>query len=297
MTETISDTTVNGAPPIVSATASSDGSQDRAIVIVEPEPSSASLGAAMDLADVTKVFPLGRRDSVRALDGIDLHIEPGEFVALLGPSGCGKSTILRLLAGLEEPSSGTVTIDGDHPRSLVEQHRLGVAFQDHALLPWSSVAENVALPFKVAGRPVDHDHVRALLELVGIADFADARPKQLSGGMRQRASIARALALGPDVLLLDEPFGALDAVTRRRLNIELQDIWVRDRVTTLLVTHSVDEAVFLADRVVVMTGRPGRIRTIKVPDFERPRGSEVLHSQTFHEIVDELTLHLDEGTE
>jgi NitT/TauT family transport system ATP-binding protein len=255
--------------------------------------SAARPGAAMELSDVSKVFPLGRKGEVHALAGVDLHVAPGEFVALLGPSGCGKSTILRLLAGLDEPTTGQVRIDGTHPSELVAGHRLGVAFQDHALLPWATIADNVALPFRVAGRAVDRDRIASLLDLVGIAEFADARPKQLSGGMRQRASIARALALQPDVLLLDEPFGALDAVTRRRMNIELQDIWARDQVTTLLVTHSVDEAVFLADRVVVMTGRPGRIRSIRIPGFARPRGPELLRDPDFHEIVDELTLELD----
>lgn len=250
-------------------------------------------GADLRLTGVTKRFALGRRSSVTALDDVDLEVEPGEFVALLGPSGCGKSTILRLLCGLEEPTDGDVRIDGRHPSELVDTHRLGVAFQEHALLPWASVEQNVALPFKVAGIPVDSERVESLLDMVGIAEFASARPRQLSGGMRQRASIARALALRPDVLLLDEPFGALDAVTRRRLNVELQDIWATDRVTTLLVTHSVDEAVFLADRVVVMTGRPGRIRTIREPGFGRPRGPEVLRSAAFHELVDELTAELD----
>ena len=250
-------------------------------------------GSALELKGVTKRFTLGRRSSVTALDDVDLEVDSGEFVALLGPSGCGKSTILRLLCGLEEPTDGEVRIDGQHPSELVAAHRLGVAFQEHALLPWATVEQNVALPFKVAGRPVDRDRVASLLDMVGIAEFASARPRQLSGGMRQRASIARALALRPDVLLLDEPFGALDAVTRRRLNVELQDIWATDQVTTLLVTHSVDEAVFLADRVVVMTGRPGRIRTIRRPDFGRPRGPEVLRSAEFHALVDELTAELD----
>lgn len=261
-----------------------------------PEPAPGSIrptGAALRLTGITKRFPLGRRETVTALEGLDLEIEPGEFVALLGPSGCGKSTVLRLLCGLEEPTEGEVVIDGRHPSELVDEHRLGVAFQEHALLPWATIEQNVGLPFKVAGRPVDRERVAALLDLVGIAEFAPARPKQLSGGMRQRASIARALALRPDVLLLDEPFGALDAVTRRRLNVELQDIWATDRVTTLLVTHSVEEAVFLADRVVVMTGRPGRIRTVRQPGFERPRGPEVLRSAEFHDLVDELTVELD----
>lgn len=260
----------------------------------ETTPDDVAHGAALQLAGVTKRFALGRRESVTALDDVDLEVAPGEFVALLGPSGCGKSTILRLLCGLEEPTEGAVRIGDRHPSELVDEHRLGVAFQEHALLPWATIEQNVALPFRVAGQPVDDDRVRELLDLVGITEFARARPRQLSGGMRQRASIARALALRPEVLLLDEPFGALDAVTRRRLNVELQDIWATDRVTTLLVTHSVDEAVFLADRVVVMTGRPGRIRTIRRPDFGRPRGPEVLRSEAFHRLVDELTAQLDD---
>jgi NitT/TauT family transport system ATP-binding protein len=258
---------------------------------VLPHVDASEIGPAnLSLSGVTKRFPLGRNDTVLALDDISLDIAPGEFVALLGPSGCGKSTVLRLLCGLEEPTGGDVRIRGCHPSELVADHRLGVAFQDHALLPWATVADNVALPFKVAGQPVDNDRVRSLLELVGIA----ARPKQLSGGMRQRVSIARALALRPEVLLLDEPFGALDAVTRRRMNLELQDIWSTDQITTVLVTHSVEQAVFLADRVVVMTGRPGRIQTIRTPGFERPRSPELLRSPEFHELVDELTIALDE---
>ncbi|MCL4130524.1 UNVERIFIED_CONTAM: hypothetical protein GTU68_000085 [Idotea baltica] len=251
-------------------------------VAVEP---GRTARVGLKLTDLTKEFPLGRNETVRALDDISLTVEPGEFVALLGPSGCGKSTVLRLLCGLEDATSGEVSI-GD---------RLGVAFQEHALLPWASIWDNVALPFKVAGQPVDSGRIDSLLALVGISEFAKARPKQLSGGMRQRASIARALALRPEVLLLDEPFGALDAVTRRRMNIELQDIWTADQVTTLLVTHSVDEAVFLADRVIVMTGRPGRIAMIREPGFERPRGPELLRSPEFHEVVDELTAALDES--
>ncbi len=251
---------------------------------------------ALRLTNVVKDFPLRRGEAFRALDRIDLTIAKGEFVALLGPSGCGKSTILRLAAGLEQPTSGTVMLGNDEPVTVARRQGLGVAFQDHALLPWATVAANVAVPFKVARRRVDHDRVADLLELVGLTEFANARPRQLSGGMKQRASIARALALEPEILLLDEPFGALDAVTRRRLNIELQNIWARDHVSTMLVTHAVEEAVFLADRVVVMSAKPGRVEEIRTIDFERPRRPELLQSPEFHHVVDELTAALDENS-
>lgn len=258
-----------------------------------PSARPARESSELILTDVVKDFPLRRRESVRALDNMSFDVGQGEFVALLGPSGCGKSTILRLAAGLEEPTSGTVTLGGGSPLAVARRQGLGVAFQDHALLPWATVHANVAIPFHVARRPVDNERISELLELVGLAEFAKARPRQLSGGMRQRASIARALVLEPEILLLDEPFGALDAVTRRRLNIELQRIWTRDRISTMLVTHAVDEAVFLADRVVVMSARPGRVQMVRDVNFPRPRGSDLLRSHEFHEIVDELTSSLD----
>jgi NitT/TauT family transport system ATP-binding protein len=228
-----------------------------------------------------------------ALDEIELTVGDGEFVALIGPSGCGKSTILRLIAALEAPSGGEVRVGGQPPRALALAHRLGVAFQDHALLPWLTVEDNVALPFKVAGRPVDRAAIRRLLDTVGLGGFERARVKQLSGGMRQRVSIARALVLDPAVLLLDEPFGALDAVTRRQLNGELQRIWSARRITTLLVTHSVDEALFLADRVVVLSRRPGRIIQEMVSPFARPRDVSMTRSDEFHRLADALTLALE----
>lgn len=251
---------------------------------------------AIEVRDVTKSFRMEDGTEFLALEGMTLEVETGSFVALIGPSGCGKSTVLRMIASLETATRGEVTVEGREPAELAAHHRLGVAFQDHALLPWLDVIGNVGLPFRVAGRKVDHERVDELISLVGLASFAGAKPKQLSGGMRQRAAIARSLVLKPDVLLLDEPFGALDAVTRRHMNIELQRIWSEERLTTLLVTHSVDEALFLADRIVVMSGRPGRsIRDIVVP-FDRPRTPEIMRSPEFHQLYDELTEALDHGT-
>jgi NitT/TauT family transport system ATP-binding protein len=245
--------------------------------------------AAIQIKDVSKSYTLNRRESVLALKGINLTVADGEFVALLGPSGCGKSTLLHLVAALDEPSTGSVLIDGNPPAVLRKQHRLGIAFQDHALLPWLSVMANLALPFKIAGRPVDTSRLNHLINLVGLQGFEQARPSQLSGGMRQRAAIARSLCLEPALLLLDEPFGALDAVTRRRMNIELQRIWQERKLTTLMVTHSVDEALFLADRVAVMSGRPGSIIQIADVPFERPRP----RSEEFHKLADDLTVLLE----
>src|SRR3954462_5777098 len=250
--------------------------------------------AAIVIERVTKHFPLaGNKEGVLALSDLSLSIAPGAFVAVLGPSGCGKSTLLRLVASLEQPTAGTVTVNGEPPGRVSAEHALGVAFQDHALLPWLSVHDNIALPFKIAGRAVDEGAITRLIELVGLTSFETARPKQLSGGMRQRVSIARARVLEPGVLLLAEPFGALDAVTRRQMNVELQRIWSARRITTMLITHSVDEALFLADRVVVMSGRPGRIlREVQVP-FARPRDPSVTRSEEFHRLVDDLTAALE----
>lgn len=250
--------------------------------------------ALVELKQVTKRFSSGG-GAFAALENVDLAIGKYEFVALIGPSGCGKSTILRLIAGLETPTEGKLLIDGaEGPGDFINNNRLGVAFQDHALLPWLSAWDNVALPYKITGRKVNEQRIAWLLNLMGLNGFEKSRPRQLSGGMRQRVAIARSLVLRPELLLLDEPFGALDAVTRRRLNIELQALWSADRLTTLLVTHSVEEAIFLADRVIVMSPRPGRVRMEKTIPFQRPRQPDIMRSPQFHALSDELTEALDE---
>ena len=212
----------------------------------------------VEFRDVRHHFTVGGV-AVPALDGVDLTIEPGEFVTLAGPSGCGKTTLLRLLAGFMPPSEGTVSVEGSTIRGPGEDR--GVVFQQPTLFPWLSVRGNVQLGPRLRGVPAGERRAVAdeFLRLVGLADFADHRPYELSGGMQQRCQIARVLANEPDIVLMDEPFGALDALTRERLQEELLEIWRATGRTILFITHSVDEAVFLGSRVLVMSPRPGRI--------------------------------------
>ncbi len=243
--------------------------------------------AAVSLAGVSKTFAKGQ---VRALEDIHLDIRPREFVSLIGPSGCGKSTLLRVIGDLVGASSGQVTVNGKSAARARADHDYGIVFQDAVLYDWRTVAKNVALPLELAGwnRRRRGERVVEMLELVELAGFGDHHPWQLSGGMQQRVAIARALALSPALLLMDEPFGALDEMTRERLNIELLRIWEASESTVVFVTHSIAEAVFLSTRVVVMSPRPGRIAAVVEVDLPQPRTNETREEPRFFELVTEV---------
>jgi NitT/TauT family transport system ATP-binding protein len=242
--------------------------------------------SAISISKVNKIYP--GATPVHALDNIDLTIAPGEFVALLGPSGCGKSTLLNLIAGFENVTSGDLLVDGK-PVSKPGPER-GVVFQEAALFPWLTVWENVVFGPKVNGRAKrDYEgRAREMLEITGLSGFMDHLPVQLSGGMRQRVGIARVLTLGSQVLLMDEPFGALDAQTRLTMQELLLSVWQKLRTTVLFVTHDIDEAILLADTIYVMSARPGRIATKITVPIERPRTIEDTTSEAFNSLKREI---------
>lgn len=224
-----------------------------------------------------------------ALDGIDLTINAGEFVAVVGPSGCGKSTLMRLVAGLLPASEGSIRYGKEQ---VVEPRKdTGIVFQKPNLVQWRNVIGNVLLQIELRSLNVTEyrDRALALLSSLGLDEFIDRYPHELSGGMQQRASIARALVHSPDVLLMDEPFGALDALTREQVRVDLESLWLRDQMTVMFITHSIDEAVLLADRVVVMSARPGRIDRILNVGLPRPRALSARKSPIFTQLVDEIT--------
>jgi len=254
----------------------------------------------LELVGVEKLFQT-RKSSTLALTGIDLSVRPQEFVSIIGQSGCGKTTLLRILAGLIRPTAGEVRAQGSSLWSGESRDRdaiskLGLVFQEANLFPWYSITDNIALPLRLRGigRKQRIDRARELCELVGLAGFENNYPSELSGGMRQRAAIARALSYRPGILLMDEPFGALDALTRDKMNLELQSIARATSATVVLVTHSINEAVFLADRVVLLSPRPGRIRSITEVPFERPRQVDLQTLPEFQNIARELRHQLDE---
>lgn len=256
------------APPVLGSTMTSSA--------------AASTPPAVEARDLSLVF---ETDSgpVQALSQIDLTIRPGEFVSLIGPSGCGKTTLLRVIGDLEAATAGSITVKGMSPREARLKRSYGYVFQAPALYPWRSVARNVALPLEIMGYPKAErrQRVEAGLDLVNLTGFGDKFPWQLSGGMQQRASIARALSFDPDLLLMDEPFGALDEIVRDKLNEQLLRLWDRTGKTVVFVTHSIPEAVFLSTRIVVMSPRPGRVHDIVTCDFPRDRTLDIRETPEF----------------
>jgi len=246
--------------------------------------------AAVEIDGLTKTFNAGQANAVDALVDIDLTIAPGDFVSLIGPSGCGKSTQLRLIANLLEPTAGEVRVNGKPARKARLDQDYGMAFQQAGLFEWRTVAKNVELPLELKGWDGGRRRARALemLELVKLTEFAEHHPWQLSGGMQQRVAIARALAAHPSLLLMDEPFGALDEMTREHMQTELMRICDETETTVVFVTHSIPEAVFLSTRVVVMSPRPGRIRTIVDVDLPGGRGVDTREDPAFFAKVTEV---------
>jgi NitT/TauT family transport system ATP-binding protein len=248
-------------------------------------------GIQIGLRGVSKRYATASGDAVEALGEIDLDVAAGEFVAIVGPSGCGKSTLLMLVSGLIAMTTGAITVGGAPVKGA--GGKAGIVFQRDVLLDWRTVLGNVMLPVEI--KKLDPEtslkKARDLLRSVGLAEFEEKYPAELSGGMRQRVSICRALVQDPGLLLMDEPFGALDALTREQMNLDLQRIWLRDRNTVIFITHSIEEAVLLADRVVVMTSRPGRIADVLTVDLPRPRGAHTRSEKNFVDCVERIRRH------
>jgi len=241
----------------------------------------------------SKVYQ-AKTGTVHALDDFSLDVAEGEFVCILGPSGCGKTTLLWAMSGLHALSGGEILLDGT-PVKGPRPHEIGMMFQDANLLPWRNLRKNIEFPFEIKRRPVDHERIESLLVEVGLEGFDHAFPRELSGGMQQRASIVRALAQDPGVLLMDEPFGALDAFTRDEMNLLLLRLWSETGKTIVFVTHNISEAIFLADRVVVMTTRPGRLAKIFDVDLPRPRTIEMTFELSFIATIQEIKAVVESG--
>ncbi len=257
---------------------------------------SAARPAVVEAKGLSLVFQTADAP-VRALDNIDLIIERGEFVSLIGPSGCGKTTLMRVIADLEQPTEGSIRINGSTPEQARLARSYGYVFQAPALYPWRNVERNVQLPLEVMGMSKEERTARSdrALETVGLSGFKKKFPWQLSGGMQQRVSIARAMSFEPDLLLMDEPFGALDEITRDNLNVHLLDLWNRTNLTVVFVTHSIPEAVFLSSRIVVMSPRPGRIVEVIDSDLPRGRDLDIRETPAFLEVAHRVRVALREG--
>ena len=256
--------------------------------------SAISNGTAKIRVDgATKVYA-GKTGPVRALDEFSVDIREGEFVCILGPSGCGKTTLLWAMSGLHELTNGQILLEG-RPITGPRPAEIGMIFQDATLLPWRNLRQNVLFPFEIKRRKPDHGRIDRLLDATGLASFARSYPRELSGGMQQRVSIVRALAQDPAVLLMDEPFGALDAFTRDEMNLLLLNLWSETRKTIVFVTHNISEAIFLADRVVVMTPRPGRLARIYEIDLPRPRTVDMTFERDFIEQIQEIKHTVESG--
>jgi NitT/TauT family transport system ATP-binding protein len=245
----------------------------------------------ISITGLNKTYATRDGTTIFALSDVNLEIARGEFLTVVGPSGCGKTTLLKILAGILQKSSGSVLVSGQPIEGPSRQ--LGVVFQEPLLLPWRNIIENVMVPIEIQRRDQQtfKGNATQLLQLVGLEGFEKKYPRELSGGMQQRVGIARALIHDPDFLLMDEPFGALDAMTREQMNLELLHIWAEKKKTVLLVTHSIAEAVFLADRIVVMTPRPGRISEIVNVDLPRPRHLTMINSDVFGKYVSRVRSH------
>ena len=249
--------------------------------------------AKISIQGATKIYQ-AKTGPVHALENFSVEIRDGELVCILGPSGCGKTTLLWALGGLHALTRGEILVDGS-PVTGPRPHEIGFIFQDANLLPWRNLRQNIEFPFEIKKRPVDKPRIARLLEETGLSGFERAFPRELSGGMQQRASIVRALAQNPGVLLMDEPFGQLDAFTRDEMNLLLLQLWGESRKTIAFVTHNISEAIFLADRVVVMTPRPGRLAHIYEIDLPRPRTIEMTFEPDFIELIQDIKRTVESG--
>ncbi|QOX62312.1 ABC transporter ATP-binding protein [Anoxybacterium hadale] len=244
----------------------------------------------IQLKNVSMVYQVNSGENIVALNDVSLDIREGEFISLLGPSGCGKTTLLRIIADLLQPTSGSISILGQTPREIRMQQKYGIVFQNPVLYDWRTVRKNICLPMEIMGVPKKERTKRIdnMLELVGLQDFGTKYPFELSGGMQQRVGIARALALNPDFLLMDEPFSALDEFTREKLNEDLLNIWSKTSKTVIFVTHNIPESVFLSDRVVVLSPHPGRLSAVIDIDLPRPREGHLRETPEFYALVSKI---------